>query len=702
MSDKKSDSKGLPGCVSEYVRRILRKMRYRRKVRDEVEAELKTHFEDELKDCKSDKERQQKARYLVADFGDLKLLAILLRRAKKRCRPLWRTVIARTFQVIGILIVCFIFYAIWFSFGEPTIRVDYIRRLNQMNQPQVRNQDNAWPHYEKAINLFVPQSALVKKIISYRHYSGDREDALRLKKMLLDNESQIQLWFEKNQKYWDNLNNEQQRILLKCLEYGWVPFPKIAYQSPNDWRTTTFVRMTEHIIRCIRENTELTTPTSSGTLSLSSAPEYPSDELKRWLENDTISPNHLQAVSVAVLNEAIKRFKNLPDDISAPLTDVECEYIRPWIEQNQAAWQQYAAGSTKPYCYRPYTYDPNDQDNSVMNILMTHLAPIRRLVMMSVWHARINRDQGQLEQSIEDCLAIARSADHWQNKGIIIEQLVGLAISSLAHEEILNILADRKLSAARLLRLQEQLSQIYPGGYPLINIEGERLAFMDIVQRSFTDGGPGGGHLIPGMLDEYIILHTPDPDERDKRIFMPLYTAASMVHARRDATIAKANEIFALQSKLARMTPYQRHVSDLKTADQIMYESWQNYRFFILGVFMPATARASDIAYRGKMRHESTLTILALLRWRLENNQYPAALGELVAAGLLKELPTDPWSDKPLVYKKTNDDFTLYSVGPNFKDDAGEIAIAHGRPQKWGTREAGDIVFWPVAKSIPQ
>ncbi len=112
MSDRKSDSKGLPGCVSEYVRRILRKMRYRRKVRDEVEAELKAHFEDELKDCKSDKERQQKARYLVADFGDMKLLAILLRRAKKRCRPLWRTVIARTFQAIGVLILCFIVYAV--------------------------------------------------------------------------------------------------------------------------------------------------------------------------------------------------------------------------------------------------------------------------------------------------------------------------------------------------------------------------------------------------------------------------------------------------------------------------------------------------------------------------------------------------------------------------------------------------------------
>jgi len=105
MSDRKSDSKSLPACAVEYVRQLLKKMRYRRKVRDDVEAELKAHFEYELKDCKSGEEKEQKARQLVTDFGDLKLLAILLRRAKKRCRPLWRTIVARTFQAIGVLIV---------------------------------------------------------------------------------------------------------------------------------------------------------------------------------------------------------------------------------------------------------------------------------------------------------------------------------------------------------------------------------------------------------------------------------------------------------------------------------------------------------------------------------------------------------------------------------------------------------------------
>jgi hypothetical protein len=705
MSDKEFNSKILPATVREYITALVKKMRYRRKVREDVRAEITSHFEDELKDCKTSEEKEQKARLLVTEFGDFKLLAILLRRAKKRCRPLWRTVAARTFQTIGVLIVCFIFYTIWFSFGRPTIDVDYLKLFNLMNQPKIQKQDNAWPLYEKAFELYVPQSRLVKQVISYRHNGRDREDAIRLKHMLQDNAQQIQEWLEKNQKYWDGLTPEQQKVLLECLESDWIPFPKIINQSYKNWRTTPISLMAEHIIQCIKEGTQLTPPPSLGTLNSSMYPEFPTAELNNWLENNTIPPNYLEAVSVMVLHEAIKQFKDLPEEISAPLTDIECEYIGRWLEQNEAAWRQFKAGSEKSYCYRPYAYDPNDRDKSLWSIPLPPLNPLRDLTRMGIWRSRIDRDQGRLQQSIDDCLAVARSANHWQGKGTLVQQLVGLAINNMAHEEILNILADRKLSADELEGLQEQLSKIYPGNYPSINIESERLIFMDVVQHSFTDGGPGGGHLIPGSWEKYTDLNfpapAPDADETEERLFMPFYTAVSMLHARRDATVAKANEIFDLQNKLTRMTPYERHVSNIKTPDEIMYDSWKGYRFLLIQIFLPATTRVSELAYRGKMVHEATLAITAILRWRLQNNQYPAALDELTAAGLLKDLPKDPYSDKSLVYKKKDDDFTLYSIGPNFKDDGGEVFMKDGNPRRWGTDEAGDIVFWPVAKSMP-
>jgi hypothetical protein len=555
-SDKKSDDlQNLPGCAVEFIRLVIKKMRYRRSVQQDVQAELATHFEDELKSCAADKEREQKARQLISDFGDVKLLAVLLRRAKKRCRPVWRTVAARTFQTMGVLILFFVFYTVWFLTGKPTINVDYLAMLNQRNKPQVRDEDNAWPHYEKAIALFT----------------------------------------EPNQE----LN-----------EIG-------GFSAP-------------------------------GHISLGG------------------------------------------------LTEEEQQKIRKWVELNEAAWQEFVKASSKSYCYREYQYDPNAKDENkwLFNVLLPHLAEIKGLARLGRWQARIQIDANQPRQALEDCLSIARSGSHWQGKGTLIEQLVGLAISSLACEEILNIAGTKHLSPVDLKYLQQQLSQIYPQSFPLMNMEGERLLFMDAVQHLFTESGPGGGHLVPHKL-VYLGDITGSADEvRINMVRLPFYTAAAMVHAGRDETIAKGNEIYDYQGKRAKMSPYQRHISDPNGFND-MISALSKYRYFLIHIIMPAVDRASELAYRGRASHQATITILALKRWRLEENEYPANLDELVAAGYLKELPADPFSDKTLVYKRTGDDFTLYSVGSNFKDDGGESGKdSKGRPSKW--RDNGDTVFWPV------
>jgi hypothetical protein len=153
--DNHNDLQNLPSCAAAFISRVMKKMRYRKKVRRDVQAELVAHFEDELKNCTTDREKEQASLELIAEFGDIKLLALLLRRAQKRCRPLWRTAVARTFQVIGVLLVCFILYTVWFATGKPAPSVDYLEVFNRMSQPELRNDDNAWPCYEKAAGLFV-------------------------------------------------------------------------------------------------------------------------------------------------------------------------------------------------------------------------------------------------------------------------------------------------------------------------------------------------------------------------------------------------------------------------------------------------------------------------------------------------------------------------------------------------------------------
>jgi hypothetical protein len=691
MAKKSSDAglENLPACAAKFVQLIVKKMRYRKKVRVDVQAELAAHFEDQLKDCATDKEKEQKAQQLIAGFGEVKLLAVLLRRAKKRCRPLWKKVIVRSLQAVGIIIVLFCLYTAWFVTGKPTISVDYLAVLNQMSRPQVRDEDNAWPHYEKAVNLYIapPRGGVVEEFISYRDKSGQLEKLVRFTDLSEDEQAQILEWIQQNQQHWDNLSAEQQKVILKCFQYNFVPFfkkPNLLYSS------LPFESMTSYIIEVIKQKEQLTQPyhTVVGGLEY---PGFPDAELKEWIKQDKIPPNYIGAVSVAVLNEWMKRYRDLPKSAKAPLTDAEYEYLSPWIRENEAAWQQLLAGSRKPYCYREYTYDPNNQDKWLFSIVMPHLSTLRTLARLGIWQSRIDRYQGQVQQALEDCLAVARFGAHWQGKGTFIEQLVGIAINALAHSEILYLTQAEKLSANQLKQLQQELSQIYPQGYPLIDMEGERLCFLDTVQHVFSDGGPGGGHLLPTRM---MWLENVDSSPYgDAKMMIPAFTALGMVHARRDTTVAKANEIYDYQCKVVKMSPYERHIQHIDEDD--VFTDLPRYKYFLIGYMMPATSRVSDIAYRAKVSHEATLTILALRRWQLDKGQYPAALDELVAAGYVKDLPQDPFSDKPLVYRRTDGDFILYTLGPNFTDDGGESGKdSNGRPTMW--RDEGDTLFWPL------
>jgi len=87
---------------------------------------------------------------------------------------------------------------------------------------------------------------------------------------------------------------------------------------------------------------------------------------------------------------------------------------------------------------------------------------------------------------------------------------------------------------------------------------------------------------------------------------------------------------------------------------------------------------------------DSVITILALLRYKADRQEFPESLELLVGEGYLKKVPRDPFSSGAVVYQRTTDNFVLYSFGVDFDDDG-------GTPSKWGEGEqGGDQVFWAV------
>lgn len=168
---------GLPDSAERFIAAVVRKMRYRRRARDEVREELTAHFEDDLKDCTSEVEREQRAKRLIEEFGDAELLAVLCRRAKKRCRPLWKKALVRFMQVSGVFILYVVICMLPLYLGKATIKTDYLSWLNETVRAGREEPDNARPHYDKAVKLYAEMPEWLK--VSSIRWPGDMNDIER-------------------------------------------------------------------------------------------------------------------------------------------------------------------------------------------------------------------------------------------------------------------------------------------------------------------------------------------------------------------------------------------------------------------------------------------------------------------------------------------------------------------------------------------
>jgi len=348
--------------------------------------------------------------------------------------------------------------------------------------------------------------------------------------------------------------------------------------------------------------------------------------------------------------------------------------LQTWITDNNEAVQQLKLGTEKPY------YWVEHQGNFILEIAMPELAKARKLTYVLCSRAKLNASDGNVQQAFSGLATAYRLGIHFQGTKFMIEQLVGIAIDGLAVETAFQILNKSKAGPELLKQTQQQFEQLLAKQPFPVDFTSEKLLAYDALQRIFTDDNKGGGHICGTRFLEKS-LYTRD--------FISPYWLEErkndLKNLKRQQTVELTEKVYAFFNKIRQQTPYQLH-KDANDPEEILKDMIRNDP--LLSIFTPALMRVLDISHRCKIDTGALITTLALLRYKAEKNEYPATLEELLTAGYIKDVPIDPFSGKPLIYKCTADNFVLYSVGENFIDDGG---IHRG----WRTHE-GDYVYWPV------
>jgi hypothetical protein len=535
----------IPKVARDYIGLVVRKVGYRSRIRAEVRQELEGYFHDALGSIADKQERLDRAAAIVKDFGDARVLAKLIRRGKKRCRPLWLKALIRCVQAVGIAIIVFIAYIGWMFTGRPYISVDYVAELNKMVKPTADESLNGEPYYGKAASLLTPE--------------------------------------------------------------------------PN----------------------------------------------------------------------------GLPRPWEAELTPEQVAVVRQWVAECAPAAEQVCKGNERPYAWQNYI----SSNGSMISVTMPGLADRKQLIYLMGWTAWVNAQDGKFDRALDDIRQCYLIGQHMEKKDLFVEQLVAQAIKSYAAKVARAIIAQPGVRAESLARFQADYEGLLAQSDFQLSYATESMFTKDIVQRVFARNG----HILPWTMAK-LLRGLPGPSaprgdfgdviSGSYEVILGSYMVLTCPD--RAKTMEQANGFYDKAEQMELIMPYKArtlHPTLSEYGNQIMSVNP------VLREILPADERAVATSWQGYANCHALVAQIAAERYKRDKGTYPESLEELQKAGYLKELPMDPWSDKPLVYRKTADGYTLYSVGMNFTDDGGKGLDEKGKLIRWSdTDKGGDIVFWPMPR----
>jgi hypothetical protein len=113
-------------------------------------------------------------------------------------------------------------------------------------------------------------------------------------------------------------------------------------------------------------------------------------------------------------------------------------------------------------------------------------------------------------------------------------------------------------------------------------------------------------------------------------------------------------------------------------------------------MLMPALSKAAAKTARTQTFVDAACIACALERYRLAYGQFPEKLADL-SPQFIEKIPHDVMDGQPLRYRKNGDDnYLLYSIGWNEKDDGGSVVLTKGNPPGADWKQ-GDWV-WQLPK----
>lgn len=349
--------------------------------------------------------------------------------------------------------------------------------------------------------------------------------------------------------------------------------------------------------------------------------------------------------------------------------------IKQWIQSNSNAVAQLRLGIQKPYFWNQY------KAKTVFEAGMEHnLRALRFVISATLFLGKLKViEQGMTREVVENFLVCTRVGSHLTQAFTTIEQTLGLWSVKNSIQTLFLCLMKTDYNRIPIVSLQssihEQFSKIQNQTFSL---EAEKLLHLEVVQLLFQ--GTNDDSKLKAEEEMFLASR------------MGGLTYEELQAVRRGKTLQDLAVAHAYCKDFLSMSPWQAKEKGLNFWDDIYTKTGGNPVVIFCMIKVPTVnvPGVVRVIAHGNARRDALLATLSLIKYRQDKGRFPKDLQELLATDYLSQLPMDPYSNGPLIYKQTGDDFLLYSLGEDFDDDGGTHS-------NWGRDEqGGDYVFWPI------
>lgn len=289
-----------------------------------------------------------------------------------------------------------------------------------------------------------------------------------------------------------------------------------------------------------------------------------------------------------------------------------------------------------------------------MAIELQHLAPLRTLARTVRIHAVTLARTGRDDDAFDALLNFPPIVLALDKEPVLISHLVRQLVASIAIDAAADVISRVELTDTQLQDLRDAYS---------------RLDLNDGLTRA----------LVGEQALTYVhVKRVVNGDQRPSTLTDDVYLTLSPAPLGRIAVVAQVPELLEAHGFLIDLS--KRPLHEWNEALASFGARFEKRRYYTLaGVLIPSLLRAFEVPLRVQSKLNALNAAIGVEQYRIAEGELPDTLSNLVPL-YLESVPADPRTGEPLLYRKLDTGYVVYTTGPDEVDDC-DTWIAQGMPQ---------------------